>query len=259
LCSVAQIEMLAEELRQLKSGIEHAQARLAFVLAQFETALQGGAADALGAPSETHAAEKDATSLAAALASARPDRPAFEPGELEAKVEPEDTDCEVATEATEEIEAEAEVVVEPVAEAAPAEGTEAGTDATGTPFAPVAADEPIVEIVAAEALEVRREPARIAADAVQTAPPSNVIVLYEHPRIRPQVPRSGMVVAGRWAASIAVIATIAAIAAAGTGLARREAQVITGSNASLADFMQPVQAATTPVEELRRLRAVSAF
>lgn len=276
-CSVARFEELAAELRQLQSGLEHTQARLASVLAQVEAALSD-AAEGAQAPGEFHEIERDAGSLTAALAFANRDA-ALEPAEAvdaTAEIEAEapaaeETEAEIETEVSAEIEAPAEVEIaaedaghdasgeitenfeaeaEAAVEPARAELTEE-IEAAAVPPAPVAEEPPVIEAVTPEPVEVRREPAKAEAE---TAPRSNVIVLYEHPRIRPRRGPSPIAVAGRWAASIVVVATIAAIAAAGGTLARRDSGIITGSNPSIAGFMTPTQAPAV-VDEPWRQRA----
>lgn len=133
------------------------------------------------------------------------------------------------------VDAQAEIIVpaEATADTAPAETVEAAPveQANVAMLIPQVAEMPAVETPAVEivaAAEPVPSPAEKSGDASTSLVPvsSNVIVLAER-RSRPiRTARSAIVRAGRWAAVIALIAMAVAIAAAGTGLASGQGELL---------------------------------
>jgi hypothetical protein len=213
--STTKIEALAGELRLLKCGMADMQGRLDALLieigaeaqaAQIESEPVAAVHEAIDSEA-TFATETDLFSLSLDVTApiAEPMVEAVEAAQTDA-VEPVEIDHAAAVLEVAIIEPAQAEIVDAAAPAEPIAETPAVVDAIPT----VSSTEPVtpVEVSAAEHSDT----------PAAELPSQNVVLLAEH-RVQAGKPRGVFARTMRWAAAIVLIATVAAVAAAGTGFA----------------------------------------
>ena len=222
------MEALAEELRRLKAGIAGMQGRLDFVLAEIaaelEHELRGTNAQPIGEvqlavqdevqldaglgvsldPATPAAATEPPTAANVQASSDKTDIAAFVPGEPVAAAVP--SFCNDQLPVVHDIDAAAVLVARPVETPRHIEAATAAMPADAGSLANLPGD--------ATELTCHGVTSPAPTDLA-----SNVIVLDEHCKTAKRKPGSAVLAAGRWAAAVALIALVGAVAVAGTGFA----------------------------------------
>jgi hypothetical protein len=249
-CSVpvARMEALAEELRLLKASLAAMQGQLDGLLSELDVQSpdeQAGQAFQSLREAGPAAEQEPASGWAEQVQ---------HPAELLAAVDdpPANAESEPILSADEPSDSHGPAISEPIAAAGEAPVIEDGVAETATIDSVPAAEEGAVTAVAEPA---GAEPQAAPTTEATAEPPASVTVLAERRRTAPRVPRSGL----RWAAAIALIAAIVAgVAAAGSGFAKREADLYLLAPEGSA-FGQTAELSRPTIGEALRLRALSAF
>jgi len=229
------IEALASELRLLKCGMVDMQGRLDVLLIEIGAELQAAPIESEPAAEVHEAADSEATFatemdlFSLSLDVTAPTNGVGEPAPV---AEPTMEAVEAAqTDAVEQVEvAEAAVVPDAaVLEPTVVEPVLVETTAVDAPAEPTAETLTVVDAIPTVNSIDQVAPVEVCAEAIVPAaeqvdtpagelPNQNVVILAEH-RPEPGKPRGVIARTMRWAAAIVLIATVAAVAAAGTGFA----------------------------------------